>query len=434
MASVHQTKTGLTRVQFFNRSGERKTISLGRWPLKAAEKVAERVEAIVASQISGQPLDLDTARWLSDQDEWMYGKLAVSGVLNPRDQQTVPEALGAFIAHYIAGRSDVKEETLKTYRRAERHLLAHFGADCPLRSITSADAEDFRIYLKRQKGRQGGPMAENTIRKTCSISQQFLEKARKRGLIAENPFEEIPTMTGGNEARSFFVSGELARRVLDALPDAQWRLLFALSRYGGLRCPSEHMRLTWQDVNWERQLITIHSSKTEHHEGKATRVIPLFAELRPYLQAAWDEAKEGTTHVITRYRSTSGNLRTQLCRYLNLAGIEQWPKLFHNLRASRETELADQFPMHVVCEWIGNSQLVAKRHYLQVTDEHFDLATAPRAAYALHEGAKQCEIVRGTNSSAHEKPRKMRGDAESCEALREAPVGVTGLEPVTSSV
>jgi hypothetical protein len=30
--------------------------------------------------------------------------------------------------------------------------------------------------------------------------------------------------------------------------------------------------------------------------------------------------------------------------------------------------------MHVVCEWIGNSQTVAKKHYLQVTAEHFERA------------------------------------------------------------
>jgi hypothetical protein len=31
--------------------------------------------------------------------------------------------------------------------------------------------------------------------------------------------------------------------------------------------------------------------KTEHHEGKEFRVVPIFPELRPYLNAAWDEAE-----------------------------------------------------------------------------------------------------------------------------------------------
>ena len=43
------------------------------------------------------------------------------------------------------------------------------------------------------------------------------------------------------------------------------------------------------------------------------------------------------------------NLRTQLMRILRRAGVATWPKLFHNLRASRETELAATFPLHVVC-------------------------------------------------------------------------------------
>ena len=52
---------------------------------------------------------------------------------------------------------------------------------------------------------------------------------------------------------------------------------------------------------------------------------------------------------------------------------QPWPKLFQNLRSARETELTERFPLHVVTAWIGNSELVARRHYLQVTDEHFIL-------------------------------------------------------------
>ena len=37
--------------------------------------------------------------------------------------------------------------------------------------------------------------------------------------------------------------------------------------------------------------------------------------------------------------------------------------------------LAEQFPSHVVCAWLGNSEVVAREHYLQVTDEHFKAAT-----------------------------------------------------------
>ena len=52
----------------------------------------------------------------------------------------------------------------------------------------------------------------------------------------------------------------------------------------------------------------MHSSKTEHHEGKASRVIPIFPELRPHLEAAWEQAEPGTEYVITRYRDAGQNL------------------------------------------------------------------------------------------------------------------------------
>ena len=54
--------------------------------------------------------------------------------------------------------------------------------------------------------------------------------------------------------------------------------------------------------------------------------------------------------------------------------MKLWPKLCQNLRSTRETELAEQYPIHVVCEWIGASQPVAMKHYLQVTEEHFEQA------------------------------------------------------------
>ena len=53
------------------------------------------------------------------------------------------------------------------------------------------------------------------------------------------------------------------------------------------------------------------------------------------------------------------------------AGVKPWGKLWQNLRSSCATELADQFPEHVLTKWLGNTPKVAKEHYLQVTDEHW---------------------------------------------------------------
>ena len=95
-----------------------------------------------------------------------------------------------------------------------------------------------------------------------------------------------------NRERDRFITREEAQAVLDACPDAQWRLLFALSRFGGLRCPWEHLGLRWGDVDWERTRFTVHSAQ-EARKGKPSRLMPLFPELRPYLEAVFDAGRTG---------------------------------------------------------------------------------------------------------------------------------------------
>ena len=90
-------------------------------------------------------------------------------------------------------------------------------------------------------------------------------------------------------------------------------------------------------------------------------------------------------NLIDRNRGGNVNLRTQLTRIIKRAGLNPWPKLFHNLRSTRQTELAEEFPQHVVCDWIGNTNAVAAKHYLQVTDEHF-IKAAQNPAQSLRAG------------------------------------------------
>jgi hypothetical protein len=96
--------------------------------------------------------------------------------------------------------------------------------------------------------------------------------------------------------------------------------------------------------------------------------------LRPHLKAAFERAAKGALYAISRYRDFYANLRTHLQCIIRRAGLTPWPKLFLNLRSTRETELAEVYPVHVVCAWIGNTERFAAWHYLQVTEDHFTLA------------------------------------------------------------
>ena len=68
--------------------------------------------------------------------------------------------------------------------------------------------------------------------------------------------------------------------------------MFALARHGVTRVPSEALGLKWTDIDWANGRFVVSSPKTEHHVGKAFREIPIFWELTPYLQEAFELAHE----------------------------------------------------------------------------------------------------------------------------------------------
>lgn len=370
MASITNDPGGRRRLEFVSpHDGIRRPIRLGRMPVKAAEAIKGHVEHIIAARIAGQAIDARTSQWLAGLPPKLYDQLAGHGLV-PKREAKAADTLGPFLADYLASRADLKAGTREQLDYARRNLVEFFGSDKPLAEITEGDADAYRLHLV------GAGLSENTIRRRIGRARQFFTAAQRRRLIAQNPWVGLAATVRANVDRFYFVTRSEAQRVIDACPNAEWRLLVALSRYGGLRCPSEHLSLRWGDIDWAGGKITVRSPKTEHHAGGGTRLVPLFAELLPYLDAAWEHAEPGAEYVITRYRSPQVNLRTQLGRIIRRAGLQPWPKLWQNMRSTRETELAETYPLHVVCAWIGNSQPVAARHYLQVTDEHFRRASA----------------------------------------------------------
>lgn len=213
----------------------------------------------------------------------------------------------------------------------------------------------------------------------------FFAEAVRRELLAANPFGTVVSGSVGNEQRQYFVTRKETLRQLEACPDSELRLIVALSRFGGLRCPSEHIELRWQDINWNSGIIIVRSPKTEK-QGKPFRRIPLFPELREFLTDSWDLALPGAEFVLTRCRDPNGaHINKRLGQLIQQAGMIPWPRITHNLRASRQTELERTNPTHVVCAIMGNTPRVAQRHYLQVTDE--DLTRA-RSSQVVHQAVQ----------------------------------------------
>jgi len=436
VASITTESNGNRTIQFVGKDGKRRSVRLGNVTLRAAETVKTHVERLVNADAGGYAVEPETAAWLATIADTLHDRLVRVGLARTRGSSSpVAMTLGQWLDTYKASRDDVKASTKITFGNADRHLREIFGADKPLADILPGDADEWRRALKREG------LAENTIRRRTGIARQIFRAAIRKRIITENPFDGLPVGVRGNAARDRFITPDEATAILEACPDDEWKLIFALSRYGGLRCPSEHMALKWADVDWDKGRLTIRSPKLEHHGDKASRRVPLFPELRSHLLAVFEAAEDGAEYVITRYRDPKQNLRTQFQRIIHRAGLSPWPKLFHNLRASRETELMRRFPAHVVVEWIGHSLTIAREHYLQTTDEDWKSAIEDPAEKAVqnpvqqaHASARKPSHNEPGNRENRRKIEDLRDNAALCEVLTGVGMGDEGLEPPTPSV
>ena len=424
MASISTDAKGNRKIQFVNGDGKRKSVYLGKILKTDAKEICSKIEAILAALLSRRSLAAEVAEWVGNVPDVLGEKLAAVGLIAPRaKRQEDATKLGEFIDAYVDSRTDVKLRTRINLLQVRRHLVAHFGEAKPLRDVTPGDSDEWRRWMLTKLG-------ENTVRRHCGRAKQLFRAALRKRLIAENPFADMKgCAVQANKLREHFISRDVAAQVIAACPDNEWRLIFALARFGGLRTPSESLLLRWADVDWERGRLLIRSPKTEHHEGKDSRLVPIFPELRTHLEMAWDQAAEGAEFVVTRYRDCNANLRTQLLRIIDKAGVTPWPKLFQNLRSTRETELTETFPLHVVTAWLGNSQLIAAKHYLQVTDSHFQEATQN----PTQKGTEMSELDGKTvirPICENEKGPEFPGLSASCTLLHKMAVPPRGFEPL----
>jgi integrase len=372
MASVCCESNGRKYIQVNELPGRPK-LRLGKASDKVAKSICAKVEAMIAAKLSGQPVDPETAVWLGGVTNKLHGRLERLGLVQPRGDRPEAVAMHGVFEAYISKRARLKPNTLRNYRTTKRLLEEHFGKDRPIGSIHAGHARDCREWL-------AGKYAPATVAREIKRARQFFEYAKDHRLVTENPFAKIKAGSQKNTKRKHFVDRDVIEKVLAACPDNNWRLSIVLGRYAGLRIPSEFKELTWGDVDWDGNRFTVRVPKKEHIDGHETRIVPIFPEIKPYLRQAFDEAPAGSVHVLRTLFHGQGYVYAGVLRAVERASLQPWPKLLQNLRASRETELMQQYPAHVVHAWLGNSREVAEDHYLMVTDADYARAAADPAA------------------------------------------------------
>ncbi len=339
-----------------------------------------------------------------------------------RSPGRIPD-LDRFLEMYIESRRpELAVGTIELHQQTARYLRAYFGESRRLDRITRYDAREFKTTLSKGElnhvnERKHASLSPQTVDQHIRNARTMFNRALDDDLIQHNPFDRLSGGLPQPKKDWHYVSLEDLTELLEACPNQGWRTLLGLCRLAGLR-QGEALGLRWDDVDWDNSRLTIWASKT-----KRRRVVPVAPELLPILRDAFEHASEGEPMVITDVAHPNVWRDFQVIR--KRAGIEPYAKWCHTFRKNRESDwIAAGFPLHVVVEWMGHSDEVARQHYLRVDESNLTAATHSRIDHEVTQKVTQIAEMEPI-SSDDEEPQVLRFEdftSKAGERIRTADV------------
>ena len=243
-------------------------------------------------------------------------------VVGRPDRVTLADLRRGLERHY-------QREDNRSLRRAHQaldHVERFLGPKARAMKITKPRVAE---YIERR-------LAEGAARGTVCYEVRVLgaafSVAVEDELLAVRPVFKLPTLR--NARAGFFEEGDFAALLLE-LP-AHLRSVIRFLRITGWR-KSEALGLTWDQVDWEGQVMRLHATQTK---GGDARVFPfgLAPELKRLLEDQWVIRKG--LFVFQRKGERIGSFRRTWLRACKKAGLEG--RLVHDLRRTAARDFRRQ--------------------------------------------------------------------------------------------
>jgi len=340
-------KTGQGNWQLnYSFDGKQRTLSLGRgYTAGAADRTAKIVTELVALRKMGEPVPQDLLHRVGSLPVRIRAGLERGGLISC----CFGISVGELIEKFLLDRKQlgVKPLTLSAYRNAFQYLLGHFSFD---RSVSTISIGEVRALVTEQSQCQRKTTVSSMYRKY----QALFQFAVKQGILSSSPFDFRVERVDTDESRWRYVAPGTILKVLNSCLSDYERLAIALGRFGGLRVPSELLSLRFRDIDGE-VIRVADDTKTGFRE------VPLFPEIR----VVFNRLTSNSDDFIFSGRSRSW-FRKILERSIRRSGVQQWEKLWINLRSSFVTDLARMgYDERTMDSIVGNSAAVRRKHYVQ---------------------------------------------------------------------
>lgn len=265
---------------------------------------------------------------------------------------------------FMAIRATHDPKTLSLYGHTFDALVDEFGPDRKLRDVTRMHAAEWAGKIHTRKSRRGKAdvciglvTAHGYMRRAKAIFQAAVDN----DLIPYNPFDRVKVPESPSAEWKYVPVDDVEKMIAEA-PDADRRLILALTRYAGLR-RGEIERLTTQDIDAGtiRVLARERNGSRVESTKQRFRVVPVSPTLAKHLEQ--DLPK--TPGLILSIKKPT------LSSWLDRMAPE-YGKPLHTLRKSLETDWTQRFGIADASKMLGNSIPVAMKHYHTVTSEIMD--------------------------------------------------------------
>jgi len=337
---------------------KRQTIHLGskRYTKKTAERFKDIVEALLfyrRNEITTPEKTVEN--WLQNAPAELKAKLAKAELLVVEEVKTCQQLWEAFLKFKSA---TLKPKSIKNYGNCQTLFFEMFLPNESIESLTHDRLLEWKASMLEE-------YKESTVAGQIARLHALLNWAVEQEWLPKSPARKIERGSFRNREFDRFITMEEYAKLLDACPNQEWRTIIALARIGGLRCPSELRLLRWTDILQDR--FTVHSPKTERHEGHDKRVVRLFDELREEL----DRHDQTGEFVVQSFQQRTWNLYNPFQEISERAGLGRIRCPFVNMRRSRANEVVRKWGEAMERLWIGHSWEVMEKHYLLQLDEDF---------------------------------------------------------------
>jgi integrase len=274
-----------------------------------------------------------------------------------RETLSVTELCNRFIA---ARTGRVDKSTLADDKFVCRRLIAAVGQ----LKANELGAVDVRKFLD-------SATTDSTARKFYKIGSLVFKFAREHRNVILNPFDEIPRPRVRYVEPGILTPAQLKKLLIAAAPFPHVLAFLALAGFAGLRREellkeyADDEVLKWEDINFEKDLITVRAevAKRTSRKGGDKRYVPIESALSEWLSLHVNGNAQKTGNLIEIGDAT---FRRQWAKVCKATSVRPPPNALRHSFASYWLARSESAGVGRLAVIMGNSESVVRRHYLEV--------------------------------------------------------------------